>query len=233
MNPKTIQISILNQGWIRAESAFLLTKWVRESPYNLFLTLPADKPIMHNRNKIVERFLKTDADYLLMLDDDIIPPAGFLTLADYDKDIIGGLCFACKNREGRDIIIPLALEKKKAERKDIKWKYRPVKLRGDEGLVEVDAVGTGAILIARRVLEHPKMKPPFVDYYDKDGLRVEGLDLSFCRRAKENGFKVYTHTDYACSHWTEMDLMQIYTDGVVGNTKDNNLYGNLDKPNKT
>ncbi len=208
---KTIYLAILNQGYIRSELVFLLTKWVRESPYNLYLTLPAAKPIMHNRNNIVKKFLETDFDYLIMLDNDIIPPANFLTLVDYDKDIIGGLCFACKNRGGVDIILPLALEKKPSERDDVDWKYRPMKLRGDEGLVEVDAIGTGAIIIARRVLEHPKMKPAFVDYYDDDGLRIEGLDLSFCRRAKENGFKVYTHTDFASSHWTEMDLKQIYS----------------------
>ena len=211
---KTIYVAVLNQGWIRAELVFLLTKWVRESPYNLFLTLPAQKPIMNNRNDIVKKFLLTDFDYLLMLDDDIIPPADFLTLVDYDKDVIGGLCFACKNKEGHDIILPLALEKRKSEREDVEWKYRPLKLNGNEGLIEVDAIGTGAMIIARRVLEHPKMKPAFIDYYDKEGLRIEGLDLSFCRRAKENGFKVYTHTNFPCSHWTYMDLMTIYNDNI-------------------
>jgi len=211
---KTIYLSILNQGWIRAELMFLVTKWVRESPYNLYLSLPAKKPIQHNRNEIVKKFLETDFDYLVMLDCDIIPPLNFLSLVDFDKDIIGGLCFACKNRQGRDIILPLALEKKPSERKDVDWKYKPLKLNGNEGLIEVDAVGTGAIIIARRVLEHPKMKPAFIDYYDENGLRIEGLDLSFCRRAKEAGFKVYTHTDFPCSHWTPMDLMQIYSDEI-------------------
>jgi len=216
---KTVYLAILNQGWIRAELVLLLTKWIRESPYNLYLRLPAKKPIMNNRNDIVKDFLSKDFDYLMMLDCDIIPPSDFLTLVDYDKDIIGGLCFCCKNQKGRDVIIPLALDKKPTGKKDVKWKYRPVKLEGCEGLVEVDAVGTGAIIIARRVLEHPKMKPAFVDYYDKEGLRIEGLDLSFCRRAKELGFKVYTHTSFPCSHWTEMDLMQIYTDEILKETK--------------
>ena len=204
---KTIYLSILNQGWIRAELMILLNRWMEQIPYRIYLDLPAEKPIEHNRNSIVKRFLETDFDYLMMLDCDIIPPANIWKLVDFDKDVIGGLCFAYKQNR----VIPLALKKHPETEGEAKWKYRTF-TRKDiiGGLTEVDAIGTGCIIIARRVLEYPKMKPAFVNYYDKDGLRIEGLDLSFCRRAQELGFKIYVHFDYPCSHYCDMDLKEIY-----------------------
>lgn len=217
---KTVYLAILNQGWIRAELAILITRWLQNSSYNIYLHFPAEKPIEHNRNNIVKRFLETDFDYLMMLDCDIIPPTDIFNLVDFDKDIIGGLCFACKSRQGREILIPLILKRKKEDKRDdVEWKYSVIEVEGNEGLMECDAVGTGCIIIARRVLEHPKMKPAFVNYYDKDGLRIEGLDLSFCRRTQELGFKIYCHLDYPCSHWCDMDLMKIYREEVKKNQK--------------
>jgi len=205
---KTIYLAILNQGWIRGELIILLNRWMGQIPYNIYIDLPAEKPIEHNRNNIVKRFLETDFDYLMMLDCDIIPPADIWKLIDFDKDIIGGLCFAYKQNK----VIPLALKRHpENEREDVGWKYRTF-TRKDiiGGLTEVDAIGTGCIIIARRVLEHPKMKPAFVNYYDKDGLRIEGLDLSFCRRAQELGFKIYCHFNYPCSHFCDQDLKEIF-----------------------
>lgn len=224
---KTIYLAILNQGWIRAELAMLLNLWAREAPYNIFLSLPAEKPIQHNRNHIVKKFLETDFDYLMMLDDDIVPPRDFWKLADLDKDIVGGLCFAYKQQK----VIPLALQRlPENEREDVKWKYRTWTLKdikASGGLTEVDAVGTGAIIIARRVLEHPKMKPAFVNYYDKDGLRIEGLDLSFCRRAQGAGFKIYCHFGYPCSHFCDQDLKEIFKQTYGNIYKTNETYGDL------
>jgi len=216
---KTIYLAILNLGWIRSELLLLILKWMEGGAYNIYLDLPAEKPIEHNRNSIVKRFLETDFDYLMMLDCDIIPPANIWKLVDFDKDIIGGLCFAYKQNR----VIPLALKKHPETEGEAKWKYRTF-IRKDiiGGLTEVDAIGTGCIIIKREVLEHPKMKPPFVNYYDKDGLRIEGLDLSFCRRAQKLGFKIYCHLDYPCSHWCDMDLKEIYGQTTIKVDKKNN-----------
>lgn len=217
---KTVWLSILNQGWIRTEIGMLISQWVRKCPYNIYLHFPAEKPIEHNRNNIVKKFLETDFDYLMMLDCDIIPSENIFNLVDFDKDIIGGLCFACKSRQGNDVLVPLVLERRLEEGKDgAGWRYRTMDAKGNEGLMECDAIGTGCMIIARRVLEHPKMKPAFVNYYDKDGLRIEGLDLSFCRRAQELGFKIYCHLDYPCSHWCDMDLKKIYNNETERSNK--------------
>lgn len=215
---KGIYIAVLNQGHIRTENHFILSHISKNSDYNVFFSAPADKPIQHNRNKIVQDFLKKkEYDYLMMLDSDVVPPANIIRLADYDEDVIGALCFAFKKTDaGMNAIMPLILEKFKRE--DGLWRYR-VKddLDGSEGLVEADAVGTGCIMVHRRVLEDERMKRPFKNYYDENGLRIEGLDLSFCRRVKECGYKVFAHLDFPCSHWTDMDLKDLYesmTNGI-------------------
>jgi len=202
-NLKGIYISILNQGEIRVELAYLIAHLVTHTPYNIFYSYPADKPIESNRNKIVQDFLsKKEYEYLLMIDGDIIPPLNVLDLAVYNKDVIGATCFAYRQQS----LVPLILEKQKGNPN----LYTVMKVEGTEGLVECDAVGTGCVMIHRRVLENKKFKHPFKNFYDRNGIRSAGLDLTFCKRAKEFGYKVYCHLDFPCSHWTIMDLKMIY-----------------------
>lgn len=203
---KGVYIAILNQGAIRPELSYLVTDFTHQNKYRLYLSYPADKPISFNRNKIVKDFLsKSEYDYLMMIDSDIIPPLNYLDLVDHladdDKDIISGVCFAYM----QDSVVPLVLE----YNKDPNDKPFLVKsLEGNEGLVPVDAVGTGAIIIKRKVLE--QVKAPFLNRYDEEGMKTMGLDLSFCDKANKLGFKTWCHLDYICSHWAKMDLKTVY-----------------------
>jgi len=204
MNPsgdrrKGIYVAVLNQGNIRTELTYILLEMVRQQKYRIFLTYPADKPIESNRNKVVKDFLeRTEYDYLLMIDSDCVPPINVIDLADYQKDVIGGLCFAY--RQGG--IIPLVLKRNK------RGSFDAMKIGGNEGLIECDAIGTGAIMISRKVLED--IRYPFKNYYDVDGIRNLGLDLSFCDRAKKKDYKVYCHLNFVCSHLVTMDLKIVY-----------------------
>ena len=203
---KGVYIAILNQGAIRPELSYLVTDFTHQNKYRLYLSYPAAKPISFNRNTIVKDFLaKKEYDYLLMIDSDIIPPLNYLDLidhlADEDKDIISGVCFAYMDNG----IVPLVLEYN-PDKNDKPFLVKS--LDGDEGLVEVDAVGTGAMAIKRKVLE--QVKAPFINRYDEDGMKLMGLDLSFCDKAKKLGFRTWCHLDYVCSHWTKVDLKEIY-----------------------
>lgn len=141
-----------------------------------------------------------------MIDSDIVPPPNYLNLVNFQKDIISGLCFAFTKGN----IYPLILKKDKV--KVAESKYYPYKsIHPDKwtGLIECDAVGTGAVILSRRVLE--AVPYPFRnEYHPKTGEKMLGLDLNFCRRAKMLGYKVFCHTDYQCSHHTRMDLKTIY-----------------------
>ena len=148
-------------------------------------------------------------DYLMMCDSDIVPPLDFLDLIEHDKDIIGGICFAY--RQGS--IVPLLLERKDDfDKEGGEFPYNVMEnLKGDEGLVEVDAIGSGVIIIRRNVLEALENEQPFCNMYNDQGVKDLGLDLSFCYKAKQKGFKIFAHLDYISSHWQTIDLKDLYT----------------------
>ena len=198
MKSKSIYISVLNQGWIRPELATLLSRLPEQRKYNLYIGYPAHKPITNNRNIIVKRFLESGMDYLLMIDNDNVPPENILDLADYEKDIVSGLCFAFM----KNMIIPLCLKMNQEKTYDL------MDIEEKSGLVECDGVGSGVMMIKREVLE--KLPFPFRNEYDPEGIKTKGLDVNFCRRAKEIGFKVWCHLDMKCSHWTPVDIRNVW-----------------------
>lgn len=199
---KGIYVAVLNQGNISTELVTVLNDLVHQGQkYKLAFTYPLEKPITFNRNKIVQDFLpRKDFDYLMMIDSDIVPPVNILNLADFNLDIVTPLMFAYQ----QNTLIPLVLQLMPD------GLYSVLPFKGNEGLVEVDSVGTGCIFIKREVLEHPDMRHPFRNEYDADGMKKYGQDLAFTRRAKAAGFKAYCHLDYPCSHWTRFDLKKAY-----------------------
>ncbi len=199
---KTIYLAILNQGEIRTDLSQMINLFIQNDSYRLMLTYPAAKPIVNNRNTIVQKFLATDCDYLMMIDADIIPPPNALNLADFDKDIITPLMFV----KQKGMLIPLFLKRNKD------GIYDAADYLGKVGLQEVDATGTGCIVIKREVLE--KMKHPFENKYDEDGIKILGNDFYFCQKAKKLGFKIYVHLDYVASHHSTQDLKDEFYDAL-------------------
>ena len=86
---KKIYLSILNEGWIRSELSIKLIRWLRESKHSIHYEASYLRPIAHNRNTIVKRFLESDRDYLIQIDSDTVPPKNPLDLIDVmvEKDI--------------------------------------------------------------------------------------------------------------------------------------------------
>jgi GT2 family glycosyltransferase len=170
--------------------------------------LPSHIPFENNLHHIIADFMEGDWDYWLSFDADNPPMRNPLDLVELDKDIIG-----CPTPVWH------------YDRKNIKKGERPIYYNGykfvsDEegytewadkkGLQKVDAIGTGCFLISRRVFENPEMrKAPFLRKTYPDGIVEKGNDISFCERAKENGFEIYMHYDYLCHHFCELDLNEI------------------------
>ena len=90
------------------------------------------------------------------------------------------------------------------------WKdlYAPL----GQGVVEVDWVGSGGVLIHRDVLKEIGW-PPFLDEWETGmSFRKVGHDITFSERAKIHGFKIYVDTavvsehgkfQYVDRHWAE------------------------------
>lgn len=207
---KKIWVSILNQGEIRPELSELVSRMRQHPLHQVHVEYPSLKPIAHNRNSIVKRVLASDADFLLMIDDDITPSRNPLDLVTLDKDILGLPCYSWNPSVNPESPLYLVIMEYVGE----KQAHRPALMRNDAGLTRltakgkpIDAVGTGAILIARRVLE--QVTAPFERFWDEDGIQQMGLDFAFCLKARQLGFEVWTHMDYLCGHWVTLNLWDV------------------------
>jgi len=164
-----------------------------------------DSKIEHARNRLTHKFLETDAKWMMMIDDDIIPcigrPAWFRywvqaarniddfplqrhtlhRLIGAGKTLVGASYFG--RQEGGAL---MASDQSLAPRARV---Y-------EDKVIEVDWVGTGCILIHRKVFEDIRAKfgdelKINVPDYDYDYFRpfdsARGEDVSFCTRAKQAG----------------------------------------------
>ena len=105
----------------------------------------------------------------------------------------------------------------------------------DRGLLERDAVGTGAVMIARRVVEAlatdiwvpdwlrpyvpagetSKPLPTFLRPRNTDGTTVLGEDYVFCDRARHLGFRIHSSLRHVCGHYHTIDQLQIPSIAIV------------------
>jgi hypothetical protein len=164
-----------------------------------------DSIIGHSRNRLAHKFLETDAKWLLMIDDDIIPSIGrpnwfrywvqgarnlqdsqlqrhgIHRLIGANKTLIGGAYFGRQENGALMCSDQKLFHRAKAY---------------EEAIVPVEWVGTGFILIHRKVFkdirekfgDSLKINVPDYDYdYFRQTDGASGEDVSFCRRAKSAG----------------------------------------------
>jgi len=164
-----------------------------------------DAKIEHSRNRLAHKFLDTDAKWMLMMDDDIIPSIGrpnwfrywvqgarqildlplqrhvLHRLVGAGKTLIGASYFG--RQEGGALM---------ASDQTLAPRARAY----EDAVVPVDWVGTGCMLIHRKVFDDIRAKfgdslKINVPDYDYDYFRpfdsARGEDVSFCLRAKDAG----------------------------------------------
>jgi len=172
--------------------------------YEITLRFSKITGIDYNRNAIVNDFLKTENKWLLMIDSDNPPINNPLNLIEFNKDVMCLPTMMWRGVDGPDGNEGLAYN----VYKKIRGGWKTFVYDGKNKLFQADRVGTGCILIKRRVLE--KIKAPFASKTDKKtGMRTLGEDVNFSDKAKRAGFKLYGHWDYSCSHYKEVDLLDV------------------------
>jgi len=151
-------------------------------------------PIDRNRTVLVDMGLeKKEVTHFLFIDTDIIPDErNFLDiLISYDLPIVGMLC--TKKVPPYE---PILYKRNVPEEE----KFNGFWVKYPKGIVEVDAVGTGCLLVKREVFE--KMKRPyfrFVSSFERDLYQSE--DIYFLENAKKLGYKAYVDTEHTCKHY--------------------------------
>lgn len=146
-----------------------------------------------SREEFARYTLELDCDYLLMIDDDMIVPLDlFERLYKHDVDIVAPLAF-----QRRHPYFPVIYKTKTGwdeVRRQSYFANEIVKNYPKDTLFNCDAVGFGAVLIKRWVLE--KMREPrFMS------TSPTGEDILFCYNAREQvGAKVYCDTGTKIAH---------------------------------
>lgn len=183
-----------------------------ECPFHFITHIEVGKRgIDYARKCIVRTFLHdTDADWLLMIDDDQIVPDNFWQLcAVQDADVVGALTpvwvgngdpatFLRVNNYGVD--------------KEARCYNLPPPAPGTKQPYRVPIVGTGCIAIRRRVFA-PKPQgvgdTPFYFTFMDDRRVRGGEDINFSVEANRAGFILAVHPQVWCDHMKELPLGQI------------------------
>jgi len=182
-----------------------------------------DSKIEHARNRLAHKFLETDAKWLMMIDDDIIPcigrPAWFRywvqaarSLADLplQRHVLHRLIGAGKTLVGASYFGRQEGGALMASDQTLAPRARAY----EDKVVELDWVGTGCILIHRKVFDDIRAKfgdelkidvPDYNYDYFRPFDSAHGEDVSFCKRAKDAGHQPHLdlglpvfHVGYRC-----------------------------------
>jgi GT2 family glycosyltransferase len=151
------------------------------------------------REKALEDALTTDPEWVLFLDSDVIPPIpAYHQLRNRGVDIVSGQYYM----DNPDGVHPAMWKLDENGSPAISGYDR-------EGLINVDAVGMGCLLVNREVFE--SLEPPYFRWtrgFDDHpwDLQHQGErpgiseDFYFCHKALEAGYDIYVDTTVKCIH---------------------------------
>jgi len=180
-------------------------------PCDVEFAVSARKPVEAGRNDIVRQFLKTDCDYLLFIDTDVIMSSDAVVKLWKERDnfdIVSGLYF----KKGSNHT-PVAYDTTKIDDDGI-MQWRVISNWDGKSVIPVEAVGMGICLIPRAVfekLEKPYFKMDLMDIGSSEKYSPLGEDIYFCKKVRDKGITIGLHTGCQCYHVRE--------DAVIHNMK--------------
>ncbi len=156
--------------------------------------------IVSSRNILRQSALANNYDYLLSLEQDVIPPKDVIErLLSCNKKIIAGVYFGTKTRQGETKLIPYLGNSYQDKYKLL----NPDIIMNNSGLIRVDYCGLGCVLIHKDVLSEVEFKIQ----QPRKGFD----DTLFCQDALKKGFEIFADLSVKCKHlfinrpwkWTE------------------------------
>jgi GT2 family glycosyltransferase len=179
------------------------------------------KKIADSRNKILEYALQEKYDYVLMMDQDVIPPKEIITeLLNDNKNLVSGLYFNYFMSSGKMKFLSVAwacLTPEEFEEIKTKFKLPPlVKSNTDlrrhltqeeidsNKTIEVLIPSAGCLLIKKDVFE--KVKYSLLNLQELgflDNTVKTTDDIGFIFNARKEGFNAYCNTKIKCNHLVE------------------------------
>ncbi len=151
--------------------------------------------VVDARQMITEAFLQSDAEVLVMCDDDIVPPPIWDRIVSHVIQGRADVCAAvCPIAMENTVFLPNVFQRDDSLPKGYRLSTDFIRL---SDLHEVDAVGTGLIAIHRRVLEDKRLKNPWKTSF----VNGMGEDVAFCRRVKAANYQLMVDFDVWCDHY--------------------------------
>lgn len=190
-----------------------------------FVPNPLDR-IVSSRNIIREFFLKNNYNYLLFLDQDVIPPLNVIEqLLSHKKEIISGVYHnyftisgiqnvilpviytwanekdiqhLLKNQETFKKTDPEIFEELKKSQPDLRRQLSNEEVKENK-LIKIRDCGLGCLLISKNVLGKIKFS-----------LNEKGTaeDLQFCKDARALNFEIFCDTSVKCSHLIKQGIWE-------------------------
>lgn len=206
-----VTLAWIDPGLVEGAFATSLIELFRARPERLVAFLRVEGGLLsRQRNEVVKHFLdQHSSQWLLMVDsDEIVPVEAFdkLVAAAHEKDrpVVAGLYFGTvPNPEGL-LSTPVPHFYRRA---DDGVMVTPVVDYPRDSLIEIDAAGTGCLLVHRSVLEAIR---DGADASEGDAWcwfrdlplagNWLGEDLYFCRRVRALGFPIFGHTGAILPH---------------------------------
>jgi hypothetical protein len=185
------------------------------------IILKSETLLIRGRNMIVERFLRTRAEWSFWVDSDVLVPFGnaewfrdkskitnlrpdqyafdgVTRLMNHRQDFVGAVYAA--RTEGSQLVIQPDLEPRNENDKKL---ANLIRKNEAYGLKEVGWLGFGCVLIHRRVFEavsrnDPEIRSGKASFFDTQG--AKGEDVRFCERATAAGFRPKLDVELVCGH---------------------------------
>lgn len=152
------------------------------------------------RNMIARQSLEENADYVLMVDSDIIVPGNAIVdMLSCDADVVIGIC---AHRNAANIYEGKTSVCKNDGENDYTHQYTAqeiIELR-DQGeyKIQIHGGGMGCTLIKTDVFK--RLEYPYFKWTDYGNGYVLSEDLYFCEQCKANGIPIYADTRVTPQH---------------------------------
>lgn len=195
-----------------AFSRAMASNAIPECPYHFITHVEVGKrPIDYARNCMVKTFIEaTDADWLLMIDDDQVVPDDFWRLCTVsDADVVSGLTPVWVGNMDPEAML-------RVNNYGVDEENRCYNLPIPDASVKqpyrVPIVGTGCIAVRRRVFA-PKpngvgLNPFYFTFTDERKVRG-GEDINFSVECNRAGFVLAVHPGVWFDHMKELSLCQV------------------------
>jgi hypothetical protein len=206
-----VSFGICDPGTVNGEFAYQMIQLARTRSDKLgpFVRVKGSGLLSKLRNQVIKHFLdSTDSDWLLMMDaDELLSVANFdllcATAHEKERPVVSALVFAAFGSPSDMYYKPVP-----AIFQDAPEGFLPLYKYDQNSVFEINACGTGCMLIHRSVLEKfrevadANQGPDWCWFWDGpiNGKWISE-DLLFSRRIRSLGFPIYVHTGVNLPHY--------------------------------